>query len=198
MHPILVDTFTLSEPILEVIVRPILVYLFLVIALRLSGKRELAQVNSFDLVVLLTISNLLQNAGIGSDTSVLAGWVSTVALLTTNYLVIRLIFRHPRVGRIIEGTPRKLVEDGKVLFENLEKEMISYDELVQAIHRQGVEEVKDVRRCELDSDGTIAVFEKHPTELEMIESEERAIHQKLDELLLRLDGIEQHLAPSAG
>jgi uncharacterized membrane protein YcaP (DUF421 family) len=198
MHRILVDTFTLSEPALEVIVRPILVYLFLVIALRLAGKRELAQVNSFDLVVLLTISNLLQNAGIGSDTSVLAGWVSTAALLITNYLVVRLIFRHPKVGRIIEGSPRKLIEDGKVLFENLEKEMISYDDLIEAIHRQGVEQVHEVRRCELDPDGTIAVFEKHPTELEMIESEERAIHQKLDELLRRLDGIEQRLAPTAG
>jgi uncharacterized membrane protein YcaP (DUF421 family) len=196
MRQIVHDMFTLGTPFLEFVIRPVLVYVFLVVALRLAGKRELAQVNSFDLVVLLTISNLLQNAGIGPDTSVLGGWIASASLLAANYLVVRLLFRHPRVGRLIEGLPTVLVEDGRVVYENLHKELLSEDDLIAAIHAQGVEEVRDVRRCEISPNGAIAVFQKHPTEIEQLDQEEQAVIGRLEELLRRTAAIEQRLAAS--
>ena len=194
MTHILNDMFTLSVPFAEEIIRPILVYIFLAVALRLAGKRELAQVNSFDLVVLLTISNLLQNAGIGPDTSVLGGWVSAASLLITNYLVVRFLFRHPAVGRVLEGTTSVLVQDGKILYDNLRKELMTRDDLIAAIHAQGVEDIDEVQRCEIEPNGTIAVFQKHPTERERMEEEERQVLDRLDELLRRTSAIEQRLA----
>lgn len=193
MQQIVSDMFSLGIPLAEAIARPILVYVFLLVALRLAGKRELAQVNSFDLVVLLTLSNLLQNAGLGSDNSVLGGWIGSASLLGVNYLVVRLLFNHPKVGRIVEGSTTTLVEDGKILYDNLEKELISYEDLIEAIHRQGVEEVRDVRRCAISPTGAIDVFEKHPTELEQMEQEEQAVLSRLDEVLRRMAAIESRL-----
>src|SRR4051812_40443142 len=89
------DMFILGLPIVEKVLRPILVYVFLVSGLRLAGKRELAQVNTFDLVVLLTISNTVQNAIIGDDSSVTGGIIGAATLLIVNHVVVRYLFRHP-------------------------------------------------------------------------------------------------------
>src|SRR5206468_2031048 len=89
--------------ILEKILRPVLVYFFLVISLRLAGKRELAQLNPFDLVVLLTLSNTVQNAIIGNDNSVLGGIIGATTLLTLNYIVVRFLYSHEKIDRLIEG-----------------------------------------------------------------------------------------------
>lgn len=194
MHRVISDMFTLGAPLAESIARPVLVYIFLVVALRLAGKRELAQVNSFDLVVLLTLSNLLQNAGIGADTSVLGGWIGAASLLIINYLVVRLLFGHPKIGRLVEGSTTTLIDDGKILYDNLEKELITYEEVIEAIHRQGVEEVGDVRRCEISPTGAIDVFERHPTELEQMQATEQAVMGRLDELLQRMSALESRLA----
>src|SRR5881394_1644075 len=105
--------------ILEKILRPILIYLFLIISLRLAGKRELAQLNPFDLVVLLTLSNTVQNAIIGDDNSVTGGIIGASALLLTNYLVVRFLYRHERLERLVEGDPDVLMENGEVLMERL-------------------------------------------------------------------------------
>jgi uncharacterized membrane protein YcaP (DUF421 family) len=105
--------------ILEKIVRPVLVYVFLVVGLRLAGKRELAQLNAFDLVVLLTISNTVQNAIIGSDNSVLGGVIGATTLLLFNYTVVRFVFGHPKVERFLEGDPTLLVQRGRLLQDRL-------------------------------------------------------------------------------
>src|SRR5712692_8981305 len=94
------EMFSLSLPILEKIVRPIIVYAFLVLLLRIFGKRELAQLNPFDLVVLLSLSNTVQNAIIGNDNSLTGGVVGAAALLIVNYLVVRFLFRHRRLDQI--------------------------------------------------------------------------------------------------
>src|ERR671937_119301 len=94
MHHIMSDMFALSVPIAEKILRPILVYVFLVLLLRIFGKRELAQLNPFDLVVLLSRSNTVQNAIIGDDNSLAGGLVGAFALLCINYVVVRFLFRH--------------------------------------------------------------------------------------------------------
>src|SRR3954463_12737238 len=99
------DMFILGLPIVEKVIRPILVYAFLVVSLRLAGKRELAQLNPFDFIVLLTLSNTVQNAIIGNDNSVTGGMIGAVTLLVTNYVVVRFFYRHERFERFVEGEP---------------------------------------------------------------------------------------------
>src|SRR5256885_11625551 len=102
MHEIWKDMFVLAVPILEKILRAIVVYVFLIVGLRLSGKRELAQLNPFDLVVLLTLSNTVQNAIIGEDNSLLGGMIGAATLLVVNYFVVRFMFFHPKMEKVIE------------------------------------------------------------------------------------------------
>src|SRR5881398_2136510 len=104
------NMFALGLPILEKMLRPVLVYAFLVVGLRLAGKRELAQLNPFDLVVLLTLSNTVQNAIIGDDNSLLGGLIGATALLVVNYFVVRYMFFHPKVEEVIEGEPVCLID----------------------------------------------------------------------------------------
>src|SRR5215831_17538045 len=108
------DIFVLGAPLIEKILRPVAVYFFLVIALRVFGKRELAQLNPFDLVVLLSLSNTVQNAIIGNDNSLTGGLIGAFALLGMNYLVVRFLFRHRRLDQLCEGKSTILVDQGKV------------------------------------------------------------------------------------
>src|SRR3954452_10701837 len=118
------DMFNLGAPVLEKMLRPVLVYAFLVIALRVFGKRELAQLTPFDLVVLLSLSNTVQNAIIGNDNSLTGGLVGALALLALNYLVVRFLFRHRRLDQLLEGKPTTLIEDGKVQKKALTVELL--------------------------------------------------------------------------
>src|SRR6266699_3582590 len=102
MHDTWKDMFVMGLPLLEKILRPIIVYAFLVISLRLSGKRELVQLNPFDLVVLLTLSNTVQNAIIGEDNSVIGGIVGATSLLVINYIGVRVLFGHAGLDRVVE------------------------------------------------------------------------------------------------
>src|SRR6185369_1886620 len=129
------DMFIIGLPILEKIIRPILVYLALVVLLRIFGKRELAQLNPFDLVVLLSLSNTVQNAIIGNDNSVTGGVIGAVTLLATNYLVVRFLFKHRRLDQMIEGEPTVLVSDGHVHRQEMAREMMSRSELEVVMRR---------------------------------------------------------------
>src|ERR1700681_604620 len=136
-HPAIFDSmFHLPLPILEKLLRPAVVYLALVILLRIFGKRELAQLNPFDLVVLLSLSNTVQNAIIGNDNSVSGGLVGASTLLAVNYLVVRFLFKHRRLDQIVEGKSTTLIEGGKVLQKNLARELLSHSELLTVLHRQ--------------------------------------------------------------
>src|SRR5262249_24976939 len=115
--------------ILEKIIRPVIVYVFLVIGLRLAGKRELAQLNPFDLVVLLTLSNTVHNAIIGNDNSVVGGLIGATTLLAVNYIVVRFLFKHEKLERLVEGDADVLIEDGQVKHDRLKKELITLSEL---------------------------------------------------------------------
>src|SRR6202035_986681 len=114
MHEILTNMFVLDVPIAEKILRPIIVYIFLIIGLRLSGKRELAQLNPFDLIVLLTLSNTVQNAIIGNDNSVTGAVTGAAPLLAVNYLVVRFLYDHRKIEQTVEGSPDVLIENGKI------------------------------------------------------------------------------------
>src|SRR6266571_538301 len=105
METALHHMFALGLPVAEKILRPVIVYVFLIAGLRLAGKRELAQLNPFDLVVLLTLSNAVQNAIIGEDNSVTGGIIGAATLLIVNYLVVRFLYSHEAIDRFVEGAP---------------------------------------------------------------------------------------------
>src|SRR4051812_34674984 len=116
------DMFGLGVPVAEKMLRPIVVYVFLIVGLRLAGKRELAQLNTFDLIVLLTLSNTVQNAIIGEDNSVTGGVIGAATLLFINHVVVRFLYSHDKIDRLVEGNAAILIEDGKIVCERLEKE----------------------------------------------------------------------------
>jgi uncharacterized membrane protein YcaP (DUF421 family) len=148
--------------ILEKIVRPLIVYLFLVVALRIAGKREMAQLNSFDFVVLLLLSNTVQNSIIGNDNSVTGGIIGAATLLVANFLVVRFFFGHPRLQSVFEGKSDILVMNGIVNGARLRKELITTEELEAAARKQGIESLSDVERAELDADGELFFIQKSP------------------------------------
>src|SRR5215813_13844657 len=155
MHDVWKDMFVLALPLLEKILRPIVVYAFLAISLRLSGKRELVQLNPFDLVVLLTLSNTVQNAIIGEDNSVTGGIIGATSLLVANYLVVRFLYNHRSLDQLIEGKSDVLVEDGKVKTQHLKRELITMAQLEAAARKQGFESLSEVQQCILEPGGTI-------------------------------------------
>src|SRR6476660_6545962 len=157
--------FVLSDDIsiLEKIVRPILVYVFLIVGLRLAGKRELAQLNPFDLVVLLTLSNTVQNAIIGDDNSVIGGVIGATTLLAVNYFVVRFLYNHERLDHLIEGDCDELMTDGKIRHDRLKKELLTEAALETAAHRQGFASLKEIDRAVLEVGGSISFFAKQPT-----------------------------------
>jgi uncharacterized membrane protein YcaP (DUF421 family) len=157
------NMFHLALPVLEKILRPIFVYVFLVIVLRLAGKRELAQLNPFDLVVLLTLSNTVQNAIIGEDNSVLGGMIGAATLLIVNYVFVRFLYSHPRVDEVVEGASDVLIEHGKLRKENLGKDLITLPELEAAAHRQGFDSLESVDCARIEPGGTISFIAKKPS-----------------------------------
>jgi uncharacterized membrane protein YcaP (DUF421 family) len=181
---IILDMFQLSLPVLEKILRPLIVYLFLVFGLRLAGKRELASLNPLDLVVLLTISNTVQNAITGDDNSITGGIIGAISLLVINYATLRVTYNHPKVEAALVGTPEVLIDQGKVKWEVLKQELISRHELEIAANKQGLLSLDRIERAEIEPDGAIFFDEKVPGPEE--------IH--FNELFARLDRIERSLA----
>ena len=157
------DMFALSVPLAEKIARPIIVYVFLIAGLRLAGKRELAQLNPFDLVVLLTLSNTVQNAIIGEDNSVTGGVIGAATLLVVNYLVVKFLYGHERLDTLIEGAPDALIENGIVQMARLKDELITRSELESAAHRQGFGSLEEIERAILEPGGSINFVAKKPT-----------------------------------
>ena len=148
--------------ILEKILRPILVYFFLVVAIRMAGKRQLAQLNPFDLVVLLILSNTVQNAIIGNDNTVWGGVLGATTLLFLNYGVNRLIYNHRRLENLVEGEPDVLIEKGCINMKHIECELITMQELEAAARKQGFATLDEVDRAVLESGGVITFKGKTP------------------------------------
>jgi len=178
------DMFFLAVPVAEKILRPVVIYLFLVIGLRLAGKRELAQLNPFDLVVLLTLSNTVQNAIIGDDNSVTGGIIGAATLLLVNFLVVRFLYRHESLDRLVEGDPTVIIQDGKILKRQLAKELLTIQELEAAAHKQGLSSLAEVEKATLDPSGVICFTAKQP-------APEETRHR---ELLARIDQLGREIA----
>jgi uncharacterized membrane protein YcaP (DUF421 family) len=138
------------------------VYAFLVISLRLSGKRELVQLNPFDLVVLLTLSNTVQNAIIGEDNSVTGGVIGATSLLVVNYLVVRFLYNHRKLDQFVEGKADVLIDNGKVRTDHLKKELITMQQLSAAARKQGFDDLADVNQCVLEPGGTLTFIARKP------------------------------------
>jgi uncharacterized membrane protein YcaP (DUF421 family) len=164
MHPTLWSSLFQLETagIVEKILRPVLVYAFLVVGLRLAGKRELAQLNPFDLVVLLTLSNTVQNAIIGNDNSVTGGVLGATTLLVVNYLVVRFLYHHESIERVVEGAPEYLVRDGHLQARQMDQELVSREELEAAARRQGLSSLDEVQDAVLEPGGALVFTARKP------------------------------------
>lgn len=178
------EIFVMGVPLADKILRPVIVYFFLVIVLRIFGKRELAQLNPFDLVVLLSLSNTVQNAIIGNDNSLTGGLIGAFSLLGVNYLVVRFLFRHRRLDQIFEGKPTVLIEHGRVAKHALAKELLTRSELLTVLHRQGFDSTEEVESCVLEPGGTFYIQRKMPP-TEEVEHDE--VMRGLNELKSKLD-----------
>lgn len=196
MHPAFALTashmFDLPVPVVEKIARPILMYLVLIVFLRLFGKRELAQLNPFDLVVLLTLSNTVQNAIIGDDNSVTGGIIGAFSLLAINWLLMWLLYRKPKINAALEGHATVLVRDGEVDPAAMRRETLTDEELISVLNKNGFNNPADVELCVLEPNGTFYVKGKSPSSdeverselmhaLERLTTEVRMMQRKLDE-----------------
>jgi uncharacterized membrane protein YcaP (DUF421 family) len=177
------DTITWAEKVIRVLI----VYFALLFLLKMFGKRELAQLNPFDLVVLLILSNTVQNAIIGNDTSLAGGLVGAVLLLLINWIVVRYLYHHPKFEEFFEGEPTVLVQNGQLVQAACDQQEITEPELRAALRRQGYSDLAQVDQAILETSGAISVIPKQPT-----------TEMKVDEILERLQRIEQAIgAPRA-
>jgi uncharacterized membrane protein YcaP (DUF421 family) len=184
------NMFALNLTVLEKILRPVVVYLVLVVLLRIFGKRELAQLNPFDLVVLLSLSNAVQNAIIGDDNSVTGGIVGAFSLLAINYVVVRFVFKHRRLDQMLEGTPTVLMDHGRIHHAALAKELLTEGELLTVAHRQGFANLKEIQRCVLEPGGGFFIQGKEPAPADRQHQELLA---RLDHLSRQIDDLRQRL-----
>jgi uncharacterized membrane protein YcaP (DUF421 family) len=190
MHP--------GVPVIEKVIRTIVVYVFLLLGLRLAGKRELTQLNPFDLVVLLLLSNTVQNAIIGEDNSLAGGILGAAVLLVLNGVLVRALFRWGKLDAI-EGRPDLLIRNGRIIRKHLDRELITLAELESAARRQGLESLAHVKHCRLETGGALTFIAKHPTDdeqrhhdlmlhLERIEGVQRSLKEQVDALGRKIDG----------
>ena len=154
------DMWHLSAPWWEFIVRALIIYGFLIILLRMSGKRQVGQLAPFDLVLLLVLSNAVQNAINAGDNSVLAGILSAGTLVLVNYLVGLATYRNKKVEALIEGRPEILVHNGRLFEEVMVREKLTHHELNAALRAAGCDDVAQVHCAMLETNGQISVIPK--------------------------------------
>ena len=179
---ILHDLFVPQLPLIEKIIRPIIVYFCLLVLIRFGGKRELGSMTAFDIIVLLVLGNAVQNAIIGEDYSLMGGLIDAVVLMICNYVMVRLSYRFNKIQRLVEGTPTLLVRDGKPVIRHLAKEAITENELHSKLCQQGFENIADVRLAILETDGTMTV-ERYPS------SSEDNRHRELSDRLKKIERL---------
>ncbi len=146
------------NPYVDIVVRSISVYLFMVIALRIFGKKELSQLNTADVILILLISNSVQNAMVGSNDSLWGGIVAALALFVINFVFKRIMLKSKFIKEIVQDKPEILVHNGKIEFKTLSRLGITSDELQEAMREHGVEHFKDVKLAMFEIDGNISVI----------------------------------------
>lgn len=146
------------NPYLDIVIRSVTVYLFMVIALRIFGKKELSQLNTADVVLILLISNSVQNAMVGANVSLWGGMIAALALFVINYAFKRVMLNSKFIKNLVQDQPEILVHNGKIEFKTLAKLGISSEELEEAMREHGVEHYKDIRLAMLEIDGNISII----------------------------------------
>ncbi|HKW48609.1 MAG TPA: YetF domain-containing protein [Gemmatimonadaceae bacterium] len=199
MTTIWTDLLHPGVPVVEKLIRTVVVYAFLLIGLRLAGKRELTQLNPFDLVVLLLLSNTVQNAIIGEDNSLAGGLLGAATLLVLNGILVRVLFHFGKLDAI-EGRPDILIRNGHIVRKHLDRELITLAELESAARRQGLESLAHVKHCRLETGGALTFIAKHPTDderrhhdlmlhLERLEAAQRSLKEQVDTLGRKIEGV---------
>lgn len=157
--------FAPTAPWWTFILRTLVVYVALTLGLRLFGRRELGQMTPFDLVVILLIANALQNAMVGSDTSVIGGLLGAFTLLLVNWTLAFLRTRIHWLRRVVEGEPVLLISDGRILKNRLSQEKVDEQELEQAARQHGIADLSQVDTAVLEVDGTVSIIPKSETKV---------------------------------
>jgi uncharacterized membrane protein YcaP (DUF421 family) len=179
------DLFTMGVPIAEKAIRTAAVYVGLLVLIRLAGKRDLAQLNTFDFVVLLLLSNVVQNAVIGADDSLIGGLVGAAILVVGNAALVRAAGRSDRAVRVLEGTPTVVVRDGEVDMAAVHRLGLRPSDVVAALRRQGADEIAEVAQASLEPGGTISVLLKDEA-MTASRADVARLEAKVDALLARL------------
>ena len=183
MSPLTTDLLVSGIPVLEKVLRTLVVYGFLILLLRIAGKRTLGSLNAFDLVVLLLLSNTVQNALIGNDNSLIGGLIGAAVLIAVNYTVVWYSYRNRRVDRVLEGDSTILIQHGKLVERNLARQLITHGELRAAARKQGIEHLQDVALARLETGGSLTFEVQSPTTHE----------RQLVDVIARLERIERAL-----
>jgi uncharacterized membrane protein YcaP (DUF421 family) len=146
------------NPYLDIVIRSVAVYIFMVIALRIFGKKELSQLNTADVILILLISNSVQNAMVGNNTTLWGGLAAATILFAINFILKKLMYRYKNFSDFMLEKPEILIHNGTLDFKNLSKLDITSDELKEAIREHGVENFKDVKLAMLEIDGNISII----------------------------------------
>ncbi len=165
---------------LDIVLRSMAVYFFMIIALRVFGKKELSQLNTADIILILLISNSVQNAMVGSNTSLYGGLTAATVLLSINFTLKKLMFRFPKFSGLIQEKPEILIHNGNLDFKTLSKFNISSNELQEAMREHGVEHFKDVKLAMLEIDGTISII-SGAENIHQTHYKRKRIHKNLSE-----------------
>jgi uncharacterized membrane protein YcaP (DUF421 family) len=176
------DLTHLDISVLDKIIRTVVVYLALIVLLRLAGKRDLAQLNTFDLIVMLLLSNVVQNAVIGPDNSLLGGLIGAVVLIAANAFLVRVVRPNRHVAALLEGTSTVLARNGHWIPEALRREGVRQTDMEAALRRQNAYKIGDVEQVKLEAGGTIVV-DLRPELESATKSDVERIERKLDRLL---------------
>jgi uncharacterized membrane protein YcaP (DUF421 family) len=178
--------FDLHLSLGEKVIRAVVIYLFLVIALRLVGKRELSQLNTLDFVVLLAVANAVQNGLIGADNSVTGALVGAVTLFAVDGALAYVLFRQVRLRLLVEGTPTVLIDRGDVIEEALRQEELTREDLLAALQSSGATTFDEVERASLEPSGKVVFVPKEPSQATQQYDDLRARLDRLTELVERL------------
>ncbi|WP_433777749.1 DUF421 domain-containing protein [Flavobacterium anhuiense] len=155
----------MTFPYLDIIIRSVAVYFFMTIALRIFGKKELSQLNTADVILILLISNSVQNAMVGSDTSLTGGLIAALVLFVINFIIKKLTRKYKTLSNILLDKPEVLIHDGKLDFKALSRLDISDEELKEAMREHGIEFFKNVKLAMLEIDGTISIISEDQNQL---------------------------------
>lgn len=146
------------NPYLDIVIRSVCIYLFMVLALRLFGKKQLSQLNTADVILILLISNSVQNAMVGNNTSLYGGMIAALALFVVNFIFKKIMLKSNFIKNLVQDTPEILIHNGKIEFATIARLGITNEELLEAMREHGVEYYKDVKLAMFEIDGSISII----------------------------------------